>query len=337
VHVDDEVRGDDGLAAELGARGVRVLTVMPGPIAGERIDGVFARMDELQQLPPGSTAAGFLGSMQLLRPTADGRLAPRYPTMNEVAAAIALAADPANAAVSAQTVAVTNAMQVHAPAAAWLAAVPPLPDLHGRRILLLDDGPDDAVAAAAEQLAAAGADVTAALRSGASAAYAPTVRMIVADGEPLPRLAAAIAACGAARPDTLVFGSPPIDGAAAGLLAADDAQIARFQRNVLIERTALAVAAARLLPSTAALPLRVVFCSSPASTPYHALLRAATTQLVRVWQQEAGSRMIVRQLQTDGRRSAAAGLAWTAAAAAADLPLDVLLPARPADDAAYAV
>ena len=40
-----------GLALELGEeRGIRVNTLFPGPIESERIDTVFATMDELQNI-----------------------------------------------------------------------------------------------------------------------------------------------------------------------------------------------------------------------------------------------------------------------------------------------
>jgi hypothetical protein len=264
--------------------------------------------------------------MQLLRPDDAGLLGARYPTMEEVAAAVALAADPANAAVSAQTVAVTNAMQLSEAGTAWLAAVPPLPELHGRHILLFNDGTDAAVNDAAAQLARAGAAVTVVLHSSPAETAPDGVRTLSADGPPLGRLAAALADAGHPPPDTLIFGSPPIAEPAGGLLSASDDHVATFQQQVLIERTALAVAAARLLQPSAEQPRRVIFCSRNSTAPYHAMLRAATGQLVRVWQQEAGSHLIVRQLLCSAGRSAAAGIAWAAAAISPRLPFDVLIP-----------
>ena len=49
-----------GLALELGEKqGIRVNTLFPGPIESERIESVFARMDELQGVEPGSTGKEF--------------------------------------------------------------------------------------------------------------------------------------------------------------------------------------------------------------------------------------------------------------------------------------
>jgi NAD(P)-dependent dehydrogenase (short-subunit alcohol dehydrogenase family) len=74
------------LATELGARGVRVNTVFPGPIASERIRTVFAAMDRLRAAPDGTTADEYLGLMTLGR-TADPDAAPArtYPTPDDVA------------------------------------------------------------------------------------------------------------------------------------------------------------------------------------------------------------------------------------------------------------
>lgn len=47
------------LANELGAQGIRVNLIYPGPIDSERIRTVFQRMDELKGQPAGSTATGF--------------------------------------------------------------------------------------------------------------------------------------------------------------------------------------------------------------------------------------------------------------------------------------
>jgi malonyl-CoA reductase/3-hydroxypropionate dehydrogenase (NADP+) len=40
-------------------KGIRVNTLFPGPIESERIESVFARMDELQGVEPGSTGKEF--------------------------------------------------------------------------------------------------------------------------------------------------------------------------------------------------------------------------------------------------------------------------------------
>ena len=74
-----------GLALELGEKqGIRVNTLFPGPIESERIDTVFARMDELQNIAPGSTSQEFRDLMITTR-TGDDGLEYRYPTPTDVA------------------------------------------------------------------------------------------------------------------------------------------------------------------------------------------------------------------------------------------------------------
>ena len=69
-----------GLALELGEKqGIRVNTLFPGPIESERIESVFARMDELQGVEPGSTGKEFRDLMITTR-TSDGGLEYKYPT-----------------------------------------------------------------------------------------------------------------------------------------------------------------------------------------------------------------------------------------------------------------
>ena len=52
---------------ELGARGIRVNMIFPGPIRSERIRSVFASMDQLKGAEPGSTAHEFFDLMTLNR------------------------------------------------------------------------------------------------------------------------------------------------------------------------------------------------------------------------------------------------------------------------------
>ncbi len=55
------------VSEELGARGIRVNMVFPGPIRSERIRSVFATMDQLKGAEPGSTAHEFFDMMTLNR------------------------------------------------------------------------------------------------------------------------------------------------------------------------------------------------------------------------------------------------------------------------------
>ena len=53
------------MGSELGARGIRVNTVFPGPIESPRIRTVFAAMDKLRHVTAGTTATDFMDLMSL--------------------------------------------------------------------------------------------------------------------------------------------------------------------------------------------------------------------------------------------------------------------------------
>ena len=55
------------LALQLGAKGIRVNTVYPGPIEGPRIRNVFSAMDKVRNTPQGTTTNDFLSVMALSR------------------------------------------------------------------------------------------------------------------------------------------------------------------------------------------------------------------------------------------------------------------------------
>ena len=103
-----------GLALELGEnQGIRVNTLFPGPIESERIESVFARMDELQGVEPGSTGKEFRDLMITTR-TSDGGLEYKYPTPTDVASGIVWLASDESSALSGHHIEVTNGMQVPA-------------------------------------------------------------------------------------------------------------------------------------------------------------------------------------------------------------------------------
>ena len=128
-----------GLALELGEKqGIRVNTLFPGPIESERIDTVFARMDELQNIAPGSTSQEFRDLMITTRTGEDG-LEYRYPTPTDVANGIVWLASEESAAVSGHHVEVTNGMQVPAQSRSQLVSWPDkrLEDLTDNVVLIL--------------------------------------------------------------------------------------------------------------------------------------------------------------------------------------------------------
>lgn len=157
------------LARELGSneRGIRVNTVFPGPIESERIDTVFAAMDSLQKLEPGSTAAGFKGLMLNRRPVADGTLQFIYPRPVDVANTLVWLSSPESDAFSGHDFEVTNGMQVPAQSRSKLVSWPDnrLVDLRDRVVLILGGSDIEEALAFADRNRERGATVVLAFRA----------------------------------------------------------------------------------------------------------------------------------------------------------------------------
>lgn len=130
-----------GLALELGRtdRAIRVNTVYPGPIRSERIDTVFAAMDELQNKEAGSTRDEFTGLMIVKRSDEKGELRYDYPTPDDVASTVVWLSSRESAAFSGQAFEITNGMQVPAESRSKLVSWPDnrLVDLAGQTVLIL--------------------------------------------------------------------------------------------------------------------------------------------------------------------------------------------------------
>ena len=166
-----------GLALELGEeRGIRVNAVFPGPIESERIDTVFARMDELQGLEPGSTGKEFRDLMITTR-EGDGGLEYRYPTPTDVASAITWLASEESAALSGHHVEVTNGMQVPAQSRSQLVSWPDkrLEDLSDNIVLILGGSDYEEAVTFAERHTESGARVLLAFRNLESVGHARSI------------------------------------------------------------------------------------------------------------------------------------------------------------------
>ena len=159
----------EGLARELGGgdRGIRVNTVFPGPIESERIETVFASMDSLQDLEPGSTAAGFKGLMLNRRPDADGKMDFIYPRPADVANTLLWLSTPEADAFSGQAFEVTNGMQVPTQSRSKLVSWPDsrLVDLRDRVVMILGGSDIEEALAFADRNRERGAAVVLAFRS----------------------------------------------------------------------------------------------------------------------------------------------------------------------------
>jgi malonyl-CoA reductase/3-hydroxypropionate dehydrogenase (NADP+) len=157
-----------GLARELGdPRGIRVNTVFPGPIESERIDTVFAAMDELQGQEAGSTSKEFRGLMIARRSGDDGGMDFRYPTPTDVASTITWLSSAESAAFSGHAFEVTNGMQVPAQSRSKLVSWPDkrLEDLTGCVALILGGEDYEEALVFAERHIVSGARVVLGFRS----------------------------------------------------------------------------------------------------------------------------------------------------------------------------
>lgn len=100
------------LAKELGAEGIRVNTVFPGPIESERIRTVFASMDKLQGEGDGATADYFMGRMSLKRAMGGAKPAKTLPVPGDIADACLFLASDESAALNGNEIDVTHGMEV---------------------------------------------------------------------------------------------------------------------------------------------------------------------------------------------------------------------------------
>jgi len=130
-----------GLARELGDgdRGIRVNTVFPGPIESERINTVFAAMDQLQDQPKGTTSTHFKDLMIVRRKDQNGDMSYTYPKPADVANTLLWLSTTESAALAGHAFEVTNGMQVPAQSRAKLVSWPDnrLVDLRDQVVLVV--------------------------------------------------------------------------------------------------------------------------------------------------------------------------------------------------------
>lgn len=102
----------DAMAEELGARGVRVNTIYPGPIESDRIRNAFAAMDALRGDAPETTATEFSGLMALSRSFDGAEPAKTFPRPRDVAGACVFLGSEESGALHGQHLDVTHGMEV---------------------------------------------------------------------------------------------------------------------------------------------------------------------------------------------------------------------------------
>jgi len=100
------------VAEELGARGIRVNTVFPGPIRSERIRSVFGTMDQLKGAEAGSTAQEFFGLMTLNRSLDGQALQKDFPVPTDIAHTCVFLGSDESAAFTGHDFEVTHGMRV---------------------------------------------------------------------------------------------------------------------------------------------------------------------------------------------------------------------------------
>ncbi len=295
-----------GLALELGGseRAIRVNCVYPGPIKSERIDTVFAAMDELQDKEPGSTRSEFTGLMIAKRPDDDGQLGYTYPTPEDVASTIVWLASHESAAFSGQSFEVTNGMQVPAESRSKLVSWPDsrLVDLRDQTVLILGGADVDEAFAFAEANIGRGAKVVLGFRSldsvglararveGAGSDSIHVQQVDPLRPESMERVFEFLDERFGRLDGVIMLPATPNGQHGYSLSTADDTDIERFVETEIVGPVAFASSLARYLAST---PGRrapaVTFVTNPddgRGNRLNAIKRAAVEALIRVWRYE---------------------------------------------------
>jgi malonyl-CoA reductase/3-hydroxypropionate dehydrogenase (NADP+) len=307
------------LAQELGAHGIRLNTIYPGPIDSERIRTVFKAMDGLKGMPEGSTANGFFDIMRLSRPDVEGELAKGFPKPLDVANAAVFLGSDESAAFSGHVLEVTNGMAVPAESRTTFASRPGLRavDASGRVVLICaGDQVEDALTIA-DMLRSCRATVAVSFRDCAALARAEQLRAARTEtsdvyGRPtnstpltllhLDPLDAAGTMAALTRIRTTIGG--PHDAIilpASGVIAphgatdihsADDTAVAAFLETEITGVIALSTLLERFWKHAPQrkIPPRVLFVSNPddgRGNRFANILRAGIEQLARVWRHES--------------------------------------------------
>ena len=295
------------LARELGARGVRVNTIFPGPIASERIRTVFAAMDALRGDPPGSTAQGFFDMMSLERSVGGDPRAKTFPTPADIAATVAFLASEDSAAFNGHDFEVTHGLAAARESRATFLSRPTMRTMDGTGLGVLIAGGEaweDALEHARVQLGC-GASVLIGLSRDADVALAQARARAegLADAVTIARLHRADpAAMEATLAAFEASGKPPITAALAlparapgrwsgPLSEASDAAVEDFIDSELTGLLALARTLSRHWAGQAgAREPRALFLTGPsdgAGNAWADMAREATEELIRVWRDES--------------------------------------------------
>lgn len=294
-----------GIARELGDKGIRVNTVFPGPIESERIDTVFAAMDELQGQPVGITSREFRDLMIVKRPDETGEMDFRYPKPEDVASTVLWLSSDESAAFSGHAFEITNGMQVPAQSRSKLVSWPDnrLVDLRGRVVLILGGSDIEEAMVFAERNAGRGAEVVLACRSLSAVGHVrarvqalKSSRIKVQHLDPLrpesmERVFRFLVDHYGRLDGVVVLPATPNGEHGYSLSTADDADVAAFVETEVVAPVAFASALAKSLagwrPRRPAPP--VTFVTNPddgRGNLLNEVKRAAVEELIRVWRFE---------------------------------------------------
>ena len=139
------------VSEELGARGIRVNMIFPGPIRSERIRSVFATMDQLKGAEPGSTAHEFFDMMTLNRAFDGQPPAKDFPVPADIAHTCVFLGSDESVAFNGHDFEVTHGMQVASESRSTWVSRPTMRtvDAIGHTVLLVaGDQVEDALAIA---------------------------------------------------------------------------------------------------------------------------------------------------------------------------------------------
>ncbi len=317
------------LALELGARGIRVNNIYPGPIDSQRIRNVFQDMDKLKGVPDGSTAEDFFNIMRLSRVGSDGDLAQTFPKTEDVANTMVFLGSNEAAAFSGHPFEVTNGMDVPAESRTTFESRPSLRivDASGKVVLICAGDQIEDTLALTGVLRSCGAEVAISFRSHEAIA---SVEQVLQESRQMqgpsytPPLLLYI---NPLEPDTIDQGLQTIQeqtgvvsaaiilpaygtGKVLPALAdADDETVQLFQAEELAGAVALASRLGRFWEQSM-LPRepRVVFMTNGddgQGNVYADMLRAAVEQLIRVWRHESALDLarVQAQASNDGTQS----------------------------------
>ncbi len=293
------------LSEELGARGIRVNTVFPGPIRSERIRSVFATMDQLKGAESGATAGEFFNMMTLQRPLDDTPPQKDFPIPRDVANICVFLGSDESAAFNGHDFEVTHGMRVRKESRSTWVSRPTMRtvDAHGQTVLVAaGEQVDDAVGIARLQ-AEVGAHVILGLAREADcalardrlAAYRTDQRIDVRlfdRVDPATMDAALAEDHGGPITGAIILPANGADRFTGSLANASDADMEAFVDEELGGAIAVARKLSRYWKDRNDLTQepRFVFISNGSDGGANAwadLLRAAMEELIRIWRDES--------------------------------------------------